>query len=340
METKEVLKTLSNSFGVSSYEKNTFKVIKDILSKEFEKIKFETVGTDNLLVKFGTGKKKIAFFAHTDEIGVVISKIENEHFARISSIGGVDPRTLVAKRITFFKNGKETIGVVGMLAPHLQNAKTKKISPSFDELFIDFSISGGTKNISVGDVGSIEVEAMELNEKYITGKAIDNRAGVTTIIKALEYLQYYNFDGELYLSFNKGEEVGLVGAKGAAHYIKPDVAIIVDVTFGNDTIPGYETMKINEGPAILIGAAVHKKTYQKLVDIADENNIKYQIEVAPSRSGTETDIVQITNGGVATALLSVPILNMHSPVEVVSINDIEATAKLMAIFAAKEGRCK
>lgn len=338
MDTKEVLMKLSNSFGVSSYESYTFDLIENIIKENFKDIELRKSGTGNLIAKYGNTGKKIGFFAHVDEIGVVISKIVDDCFARVEMIGGVDPRVVISKRIYFVKNGKEKIGVIGMLAPHLQNAKNKSKSPSFDELFIDFSISGGTKDIDVGDMGYIKMESKELQNGVITGKSLDNRVGVTVLLKALDYLKDFKFDGELHLAFNKGEEVGLVGAKGTAYDIFPESAIIVDVTFSEDLPANVETMLLGKGPAIARGSAINDEVFDLLIKICKDENIKHQVEVLPMRTGTETDVVQMTKTGVKTGLVSVPIYNMHSPVECVDLSDIDASSKLLALFAMKEGK--
>lgn len=338
MITKEILKSLSNSFGVSSYENSTYDLIEKLLKEEFKDLEFFRPGTGSLVVKYGSGKKKIGLFAHADEIGVVISSIVDDCFARIASIGGVDPRTLVAKRVVFnTKNGKK-LGVIGLLAPHLQSAELQGKAQSFDQLFVDFSISGGTKNIEVGNIGLVDIEATDLENNTLAGKALDNRAGVVTIMKVLDYLKDFKFNGELYLCFNRSEEIGLVGAKGTAWHIKPDYAVVVDVTFANESQPNIETVKLGEGPVIAVGANVTRKLFDTFTKLAEDNNIKYQIEVVSGRSGTEADVVQMTREGIATEIISIPLLNMHSPVEVVNIKDIEESAKLIAIFAAKEVR--
>jgi endoglucanase len=338
MKTDELLKKLCNEFGASSYEDRVMDLVENSLKEEYKELDFYRPGTGSLVAKYGKGGKKVAFFAHIDEIGVVVSNIVDEEFARVEMIGGVDARTLIAKKVKFVTKHGEKIGVVGMLAPHLQAADSRGKSPSFDELFVDFSFSGGTKDISVGDIGYIDFEAVELQNKMISAKALDNRVGAVVIAKALDYLKEYKFDGELYLCFNRGEEIGLVGAKGMAYEVNPDYAIVVDVAFGNENIPHMETLKIGEGPAIATGAPITPKVFDDLTKIAEENNLNFQLEVAASRSGTEADIVQITRTGIATGLVSVPILNMHSPVEVVDVKDIEAAAKLLAIFAVKEVR--
>jgi len=340
MDISEILKKLSDSFGVSSWEHNTYSIVEETLKEMDSNIEISKRGTGSLVAKYGNGDKKIAFFAHIDEIGIAVSKIVDKDFARVEMVGGVDPRTLIAKRVMFKTENGDKLGVIGMLAPHLQDKDKRGQSPSFDELFIDFSISGGTDDINVGDIGVVESKSKELKNKNISGKAIDNRAGVVSIIKALEYLKKFKFDGTLYLSFNKGEEVGLVGAKGMAYDIHPDNAIIVDVTFAEDLPSNMETMKIGKGPAIGIGAAINKEVYKKLKDIAKNENIDHQIEVLPMRTGTETDVVQLVKTGVKTGVLSIPIYNMHSPVEVVNEKDIDLTAKLLALYAYEEGEKK
>lgn len=340
MDISEILKKLSESFGVSSWEHNTYSIVEETLKELNPDIEISKRGTGSLVAKYGNGDKKIAFFAHIDEIGIAISKIVDKEFARVEMVGGVDPRTLIAKRVLFKTENGYKLGVVGMLAPHLQDKDKRGQSPSFDELFVDFSISGGTADLHVGDIGVIESKAKDLKNKNISGKAIDNRAGVVSIIKALDYLDKFKFNGTLYLSFNKGEEVGLVGAKGMAYDIHPDSAIIVDVTFAEDLPGNMETMKIGKGPAIGVGAAINKEVYKKLNDIAKKENISHQTEVLPMGTGTETDVVQLVKTGIKTGLISIPIYNMHSPVEVVNEKDIDLTAKLLALYAYEEGEKK
>ncbi|POZ92448.1 M20/M25/M40 family metallo-hydrolase, partial [Petrotoga halophila] len=163
--------------------------------------------------------------------------------------------------------------------------------------------------------------------------SLDNRVGAAVLIKSLEYLQNLKFEGQLTLSFNKGEEVGLVGAQGSAQHLKPDFAIVVDVTFGEKLPENVEPIKLGEGPVIGIGTTVTRSVFEELTKTAKNNNIKYQIETFARGSGTEADVVQISSTGVKTGVVSVPILNMHSPNEVVDVKDVEESAKLLSLFA-------
>jgi endoglucanase len=340
MKSKEMIKLLSDSIGVSMYENEVKEKIIEIARKISNEIDIFDVGKGSLGIKYGDGNIKIALFAHMDEIGIVITKIVDDQFAMVHTIGGVDPRTLISKRVKFITKNGEKIGLVGMLAPHLQKEKHRNTSPDFDNLYIDFSISNGTSDIEVGDIGVVDVKAEELNNK-ITGKAIDDRAGCAVLLKTLEYLKKFRIDNKtVYCLFNQGEEIGLKGAKRTSYEINPEIGIVVDVTFGSDTPAHFEKIEIGKGPAIALGPTMNNEVTEKIIETAKKYNIKYQLEPLPIRSGTEADIVQIVREGIKTIGISIPILNMHSSVEVVDPSDIDEAARLIAQFIAdydKEG---
>ncbi|AEX86235.1 peptidase family protein [Marinitoga piezophila KA3] len=334
MKTGEILKDLSNAFGVSMYENPVKEKIIEYAKKISTDVEIFDAGKGSLGLKLGNGEKRFALFAHMDEIGIVITKIVDEQFAMVHTIGGVDPRTLISKRVKFKTENGEKIGVVGMLAPHLQKPQHRSSSPDFDNIYIDFSISGGTKDIEVGDIGTVDIEAIELNGK-ISGKALDNRVGCVVLLKTLEELKKFNLEGKsIYFLFNQGEEIGLKGAKRTAEDIAPEIGIVIDVTFGSDIPPYYEKVEMGKGPAIALGPSMHNEETQKMIDTAKKYGINHQLEPAPMRSGTESDIVQIVKEGVKTILISIPILNMHSSAEVVDPSDIDTSAILIANYIA------
>ncbi|KLO22703.1 peptidase M42 [Marinitoga sp. 1197] len=340
MKTTEILKKLSDAIGVSMYENEVKETIKDLVIKISNNIEIFDAGKGSLGIKYGNGSNKIGLFAHMDEIGLVISKIIDEQFAMVHTIGGVDPRTLISKRVKFKTKQGFKLGIVGMLAPHLQKQEHRNTAPDFDNLYVDFSIDGGTEDIEVGDIGVVDVKSEELNNK-ITGKALDDRAGCAVLLKTLEYLEKYKIeDKSIYFLFNQGEEIGLKGAKRTSYEVNPEIGIIVDVTFGSDTPPHFEKIEMGKGPAIAIGPTMNNEVTEKIIKIAEEYNIKHQIEPLPIRSGTEADIVQIVREGIKTIGISIPILNMHSSVEVVDPSDVDNTARLIAQFIVdynKEG---
>ncbi|SHF08464.1 endoglucanase [Marinitoga hydrogenitolerans DSM 16785] len=337
MKSVDLLRSLSDAIGVSMYENEVKEKIRELSKQISKEIEIFDVGKGSLGIKYGNGKKKIGLFAHIDEIGIVISKIVDEQFAMIHTIGGVDPRTLIAKRVKFLTKNGYKLGIVGMLAPHLQKQEHRNFAPDFDNLYVDFSIDGGTKGIEVGDIGVVDVKSEELNGK-VTGKAIDDRAGCAVLLKTLEFLNKFRLeDKSIYFLFNQGEEIGLKGAKRTSYEIDPEVGIVVDVTFGSDTPSHFEKIELGKGPAIALGPTMNNEETEKIIDIAKKYNIKYQLEPLPIRSGTEADIVQIVKEGIKTIGISIPILNMHSSVEVVDPSDIDAAAMLIAQFIADYG---
>ncbi|WP_129409857.1 M20/M25/M40 family metallo-hydrolase [Marinitoga lauensis] len=338
MKSVEILKILSDANGVSMYENEVKEKIIELSKKISEEIEIFDAGKSSLGIKYGNGEKKIGLFAHMDEIGLVISKIVDEQFAMVHTIGGVDPRTLISKRVRFFTENSEKLGLVGMLAPHLQKQEHRNAAPDFDNLYVDFSIDGGTEDIEVGDIGVVEVKAEELNGK-VTGKAIDDRAGCAVLLKTLEYLKKFRIeDKTIYFLFNQGEEIGLKGAKRTGFEVNPEIGIILDVTFGSDTPSHFEKIEMSKGPAIALGPTMNNEVTEKIIKTAERYNIKYQLEPLPMRSGTEADIVQIVKSGIKTIGVSIPILNMHSSVEVVDPSDIDAAAMLIAHFIADYGK--
>ncbi|GAB6188283.1 M42 family metallopeptidase [Marinitoga arctica] len=338
MKSIEILKILSDTDGISMYENEVKKRIIEIAKGISKKIEVLDVGNGSLGLKYGNGDKKIGLFAHMDEIGLVISKIVDDQFAMVHTIGGVDPRTLIAKRVRFYTQKGVKLGLVGMLAPHLQKIEHRNSAPSFDNLYVDFSIDEGTEGIEVGDIGVIDVKAEEINGK-VTGKAIDDRAGCAVLLKTLEFLEKYILeDKTVYFLFNQGEEIGLKGAKRTGYEIYPEVGIILDVTFGSDTPAHFEKIEMGKGPAIALGPTMNNEVTEKLIKIAQKYNIKYQLEPLPIRSGTEADIVQIVKEGIKTIGISIPILNMHSSVEIVDPSDIDTSAMLIANFIADYGK--
>lgn len=338
MKSIEILKKLSNTNGVSMYENETKEKIVEIAKKISNDIEILEVGKGSLAIKYGNGEKKIGLFAHMDEIGLVISKIVDREFAMVHTIGGVDPRTVIAKRVKFFTQKGVKLGLVGMLAPHLQKQEHRNSAPSFDNLYVDFSIDGGTDDIEVGDIGVVDIKAEELNGK-VTGKAIDDRAGCAVLLKTLEYLEKFRIeDKTVYFLFNQGEEIGLKGAKRTGFEIHPEVGIVVDVTFGSDTPGHFEKIEMGKGPAIALGPSMNNEVTEKIIETAKKYDIKYQLEPLPIRSGTEADIIQIVREGIKTIGLSIPILNMHSSVEVVDPSDVDKSAMLIAHFIVDYGK--
>lgn len=334
MDVKKILKELSNLDGPSGYE---YKVI-DYIKIQAEKISDVNTTIDssgNLIVRKKGNNKKIALFAHVDEIGFVITKKEFGNYYRFHTFGGIDPKVVISQRLKIHTKNGISYGIVGMLEPHLQTEELREKSITFDDLFID--VVENSENVKIGDLATFDSEAFELNERYISGKALDNRASCTTLLYTLELLNHFIVNQDIYFVFSVREEDGISGAVNAAYKINPDLAIILDVTHGDIYRPSYPKIETGKGPVLDIGPMVNYEYFEKIKNLAERISVNYQIEPNGNYSYTDTDLIQITREGIPTLLVSIPLRYMHTPYEVVNIRDIEETARLLSFFIARGG---
>lgn len=332
LDAKELIKQLSTLDGPSGYERDVLRFIESQIEPFVDKVWYNKVGT-LIAQKSGAGKGKLGIFAHADEIGYVIAKIEDGSFARIEMIGGVDPKVIFAQKVKIYTRNGVAKGIVGVLPPHLQKEEHRSKVPGFDRIFVDLSCSETGKYVSVGDICVVDAEPVEMNGK-LCGKAMDNRAGCASLILAAELLKLVRNYQDVYFIFSSQEEVAGPGAVSTAYELKLDRAIVVDVTHGDVRMTNLPQIKTGEGPVLCVGPVIDMEFQSKLREIAEKNNVKIQIEPAPGRSGTDTDDVQLTGSGIRTALISIPLMYMHTPVEILDPKDVEETSRLLALATA------
>ncbi|MEN3041925.1 MAG: M20/M25/M40 family metallo-hydrolase [Fervidobacterium sp.] len=325
--TKDLLLKLTSIPGPSGYEDEVLDEIENIM-KSYSDECFRTPMGSLVCVKKGTGQK-IAFFAHADQIAFLVAKIYEDGFLRLSTIGGWDPKTIISQKVWIHTKKGKLRGIVGFMPPHLQTTEESKKVPDYDHLFVDVTMNPDWREINIGDLVTIDVDGFEKNGT-VYAPAIDNRASCVSIIKAAEFLSKMKTTSQVYYIFSTQEEIGGPGAKSGAYISEIEYGIVIDVTHGDEDIPGFPKIKMGEGPAIGIGPVTNKKFVEHIQNVAAKYNIKIQIEPIPSRSGTDTDEVQLTRIGVKTALVSIPLKYMHNPYEKVYIKDLEDTAKLLA----------
>jgi endoglucanase len=324
-----LLKRLSEAFGPSGYENE----VVDLLGEELKEVcETRRLSSNSLLaILKGNKKGKVLFSAHLDEIGIMISKIENG-YARIVPIGGVDPKILPSQRVKIRTSKGFQHGVIGMLAPHLQKGEKKDVT--FDSLFLDLSCAPDAK---VGDVCVVDAEATRIGENHFSGKAMDDRASVAALVTAVKTLAKIEERPNVYALFSSREEVGTIGALTGAFEVKPDIGIAIDVTFADNSASNAPEINLGQGPALSVGAGTYKKIYDVMVEVAKDENVKYQIEPNPGRTGTDADAIQLSYKGVPVMLISIPEMYMHTPVEVIDLNDVWSTSRLLSAFAIKWG---
>ncbi|ACI19687.1 M28 family peptidase [Dictyoglomus thermophilum] len=334
VEIKEVLKNLSNLDGPSGYEQLVLEYIENV-AKKIADVETNIDKHGNLIVRRPGKGKRIALFAHTDEIAFVITKKEFGNYFRIHTFGGVDPKVVISQRLRIHTKEGISYGVVGMLEPHLQTEEIRQKNITFDDLFID--IVEKADKVQIGDLATFDSEAFELNEKYIAGKALDNRASCTALLYTLELLNQFIVSGDIYFVFSVREEDGVSGAINASYQINPELAIVLDVTHGDIQRPSYPKIETGKGPVLDIGPMIDYDYFNKIKNLAEKLSVNYQIEPNGNHSSTDTDSIQIAREGISTLLISIPLRYMHTPYEVVNIRDIEETARLLSFFLARGG---
>ncbi len=336
MDLNKTLKELCLSGGVSGDEKSCAELCCRLLSQYTDDITIDSF--NNVIAHIKRGKDKTLLLdAHLDMVGLVVTYIDEQGFIKFSKCGGIDGRSLFAQTVTI--HGKENIkGIVSVLPPHVKS-KSDEI-PDIGDMVID---TGYTKEqlsnlIMYGDSITIDSEYNELLNGRVSAPAIDDRAGVAAILYALELIKdkecAYNID----VCFSSQEEGGEVGAKISSYKLNPDIIIECDVSFAvtPDDKP-YECGKMSKGVMIGISPSLSRKMSYRLIDIAKEENIPYQLEVMSDGTGTNADVYTVSMGGCISSTLSVPIKYMHMPVESVDIEDIKSTGRLMAEFCVKGG---
>lgn len=339
MNTLELLKQLSMATGLSGYEDAATDIVAQHVTAYIDDVQRDALG--NLIMhkkashQGPNSSRSIMLAAHTDEIGLMVTKLE-KGFLRVTQVGGIDARTLPGQEVIV--HGREELpGIIGSRPPHVLSQAERNEAPSLDKLYIDVGLAPErvSELVEPGDLVSIKREFLSLSHGYASGKALDDRAGIVSIACCLEELTNIEHAWDVYAVATSQEEVGLRGATVSAYGIAPDVAIAIDVGFGTQQgVKEDESIKMDHGPAIAQGPNFHPQMYQGLLDIAQEYELKHQTEVIAGRSGTDAWAIQVARDGIPTALLSIPLRYMHTSVETVCIKDIERTGRLMARFIA------
>lgn len=338
MEIKQTLRTLSEAAGVSGYEHELAAHIRESCPWADE-IRTDKLG-NLIMLKKGQGpepRPKVMLAAHMDEIGLIITKIEEEGFLRFSTIGGFDQRVLLAQEVVVHGK-KDLTGIIGAKPPHIQTPGEQRKAVAMEDLFIDVGFDSAEEArevVQVGDLVTIKRQATDLQGSFLSGKAMDDRAGVAAILECFEVLATMNHTADVYGVATVQEEEGLRGAVTSTYGIVPDLGIAIDVGFGDSAgLPEWATIKLGQGPGIAIGPHVHPKVYERMVETAKEWNISYSLDPSPSPGGTDAYAIQVARAGVATILLSIPLRYMHTPVETLDYEDVKRTGRLMALFIA------
>lgn len=339
MDLAKLLKSLSESSGVSGYEDIPADIVAEAWLPMADEVRRDALG-NVIAFKKGKGHGKLMLAAHIDEIGLMVKKIDDRGFIRFATVGGFDYRTLVAQEVVV--HGKETLkGVIGAKPPHLQAPGDQKKAYPEEEFYIDIGLSCEKVKelVRIGDLITINRDVQKLTGQRYAGKSFDDRACVVMLTACLERLTEINHNLDVYLVATVQEEVGTRGAAVAAFGIDPDLAIAVDVCHGE--FPGVRADRgfgLGKGPVISMGPDTHPKILEKLKEVADNAKIPYQLEASTSAGGTDAWAIQVAREGVACSLVSLPLRYMHTSVETLDLQDIKEGGRLLAEFALKADR--
>lgn len=335
----DFLRTLLITPSPTGFEAAGQKIWVDYVSAFADKIETDTYGSAAASLNINPEAITVMLEAHCDEIGMMIRYIDENGFIYVTRVGGSDPSITRAKRVIIHASKGKVSGVIGNTAIHLQDKEKKQQTPGWGEIFVD--IGANTREealemVQVGDPITYAEDIEFLNDQILTGRALDNRIGGFIIAMALERLsrQRKLLNVNVIALNSVQEEIGGYGARMMSYHLHPDVALVTDVTHATDS-PGinvkeHGSVKLNEGPAITHGSSNHPVVVRRIEDVAVKQGLHIQHEATSSRTGTDTDSIFYQRSGIASALISLPLRYMHSPVETISMDDVEEVTELMA----------
>lgn len=331
MDLRNILKTLSEPAGVSGNESSAAETALELLKKycpdAYISDMGSVIGTINSSCE---NAPHVLLDAHLDQVGFIVTAITDEGFVKSGNVGGLDMRIMPAQNVSL--HGTKTIsGIIASIPPHLSGGDRKVCDVT--DLLID---TGYTKEelsliISLGDRVSFDTPFLQLAGENIAAHSMDDRCGIAAILYALELIDTKNLPCRLSVLFSSQEEVGECGAETAAYSLDPDIAIAVDVTFamghGDDPV---KCGKLGKGAMVGISPTLSAEVSRSLINTAKAKNIPCQTEVMNGTTGTNADRFSVSRGGVKSCTLSVPLRYMHTPSEVISIEDVRNTGRLLA----------
>ena len=334
----EFLKNLLSIPGPSGYEAAAAKAWR-MEAEKFAEVRGDRMGNSFATLNEG-GSPRVMLAGHIDEIGLMVTHVEESGLLRFQGVGGWDPQVLVGQRVLLQTNDGQVRGVIGKKAIHVMEPEERKKVSEIKSLWIDIGAKDADEakeRVRVGDVAVIDQDVVELPNGRIASRSLDNRMGAFVVLEALRLLS--EEDGiapEVVAVANVQEEIGLYGARGAAFELDPDAAIAVDVTHATDTpgIPKNEhgDHALGSGPVVTRAVNLSPIVTEGLISTAESEGISYTLEADSRSTSTDADAIQFTRAGIATGLVSVPNRYMHSPNEVVDLTDLENCARLIAAY--------
>jgi putative aminopeptidase FrvX len=341
MQPIELLRELSDAFGVSGFEDEVCEVIRTRISPYVDDVSVDALG--NLIaLRKGKDSRVLMLDAHMDEVGFIVKWIDDKGYIRFAPLGGWDERIVGGHRVVLrTRDGRKRLGVIGSAPPHILSADERAKPIPMSKMFVDFGATSRQEasdlGVEIGDPFTIHYPFAEMADGYVTGKALDDRAGCAVLIETAQRLSDTKLPMTTAFCFEFGEELGLRGATTAAFHVAPILALAVEGTIGAD-MPGIDEenqpTRLGRGPALSVAdrsIVVSPKVVRVLEKLADDNGIPYQYKL-PTYGSTDAGAIHLTRGGVLAGIVSVPCRFIHSPVSTLRLNDLDHATRLVAAF--------
>ena len=333
-----LLQRLLETPSPSGYER----AIQDVV-REWARPLADDVKTDRhgnvLAVRNPEGHPRIMLAGHCDQIALMVQHIDDNGFLYVQPMGGWDMQVLIGQYLTVWTSSGPITGVISRKAPHLQTGDEKNKVPSFTDVWIDIGVADrkeAEEVVTPGDTVTFALGYRPMRNDLAASPGMDDKVGLWTVMETLRLLKGVKLQAAVFCVSTVQEEIGLRGAYTSSYGIHPQVGIAVDVCHATDT-PGNDKkqlgdVKVGKGPAVFRGPNINPRVHDKLREAARVQEIPVQLRGSPRATGTDANAMQLARDGVATALVGIPNRYMHSPVEVVSLNDLNNAARLLAAF--------
>ena len=342
----EPLRRLLDAFGPSGHEGDAARTWREWCSDFADEVGGDSLGSSYARVSGRDEGLTLAIVGHIDEIGIHISHIDDEGFLRFGEVGGWDVAVLIGQRVKVRSRGGDISGVIARRPIHLledDDEDDEKKLPKLKELHIDIGAKDSDEArelVRIGDVAVIDAAPLALPHERVVSRALDNRVGCYVAAEAARLVaDQGRAPGDVVALAVVQEETTFAGSRTSAFAHAPDVAIVVDLTFATDQ-PGIELGQLTKhelgsGPVLARGTTLHPAVFEALYETGQAEAIPFTVESLGKGTGTDADAIHLSRAGIPTALVSVPCRYMHSPVEMVSLADVEAAARLIAAFARR-----
>ena len=335
----QLLEKLSNLSGVSGYEQGVAEYVSELFGKYCDDVHTDPLGNVIAVKKSNVpNAPKLMIEAHMDEIGLMVTDIDDNGFLSFTEVGGIDVRILLANEVVV--HGKDDVyGIIGAKPPHVISVDERKKTVPMDGLYIDtgYSKQQISKLVEPGDIVTFRNKTMLLKNGAVSTKSQDDRTSVAVLASIMKKLQHYRAGCDIYYCACVQEEVGLRGAKTAAYGVNPDMAIVIDVCHASTPDSGSDgVFDFGSGAILAKGPNIHPLLLDAVIKAMDDAGISYELEIEGGNTGTDAWAIQVSRCGIPTVLFSIPLRYMHTPVETVSCGDLDCIVNAIGAFVTSD----